>query len=568
MMTVCAASTGQVLEQIMAAIPDVGLGNGERRRIADALTTLFSIQANDRISIEHIGSGYSLSSKMFRVSVGGARAVLRAVTQPDASLAWQVDANRALASTGLGPELLHVGPKHLVQVYAYVDEEMPKWHTRVTPDMARNLAEKLRRLHATRRSATGVNPQISPSGLPNDCRARVSSVLNAEPWLALERRALRSLSSLECLMRAQCLAHNDLHVGNVLYDGTEFWFIDLEAIGLGEPFLDLAVISHMIARCDGMADAFLRAYFGRAPTPLENARLLIAKAVSALRYGISAFSNCGRHDGLLAVPTLPVRAYLDHDEAVHGPFDLSRDDGWYRLCTALLKQGFDYLTDPAFVPAMSLLTNGAAFWEDGELTAAGHSSQTSAFPASGPLEDGTLVALARLLRALARKRQGSCRHRPAGRPSIPHPLLRHHDELERLLQERAGSIPCHAGLSPDLLRTGHHDGFTRVWIEDDADISAGPAFLDAASIALHLDLPGEQERFLLTCLAGGAVSARVEALFEVTKQFARLRVATGLCPSARRMPEQRRAQVARQAQHTLDAPRYRQALELINGDAP
>jgi aminoglycoside phosphotransferase (APT) family kinase protein len=456
----------------------------------------------------------------------------------------------------------------LVQVYAYVDEEMPKWHTRVTPDMARNLAEKLRRLHATPHSEIGVNPQISPSGLPNDSRARVSAVLNAEPRFGLERRALRSLNRLERLMRAQCLAHNDLHVGNVIYDGTEFWLIDLEAIGLGEPFLDLAVISHMIARCEGMEDAFLHAYFGRPPTPLENARLLIIKAVSALRYGISSFSNCERHNGLWAEPTLPVPAYLDHDEAVHGPFDLSRDDGWYRLCTALLKQGFDYLTDPAFVPAMSLLTNGAPFWDDGEFTLAGHSSPNSTFPASGPLEDGTLVALARLLRALARTREGSHRQPPASRPSVPHPLRRHHDELERLLQEHAGSVPCHAGLSPDLLRTGHHGGFTRVWIEGGADMGAGPAFLDAASIALHLDLPGEQERFLLTCLAGGAVSARAEALFEVTKQFARLRIATGLCPSARRVPEHRRAQVARQARYTLDASRYRRALELINGDTP
>lgn len=566
-MSIRAATTGEITERIVTAIPDVGFRNAERRRIADALATLFTIQADDRIHIEHIGSGYSLSSKMFLVSIGGTRAVLRAVTQADASLAWQTDANRALARAGLSPELLHVGPNHLVHIHAYVDEEMPKWHTRVTPDMARNLANKLRRLHATAPGVIAATPRTSPSGLPGDSRERVSAILDAEPRFALERRALRCLSGLERLMRTQCLAHNDLHVGNVLYDGADFWLIDLEAIGPGEPFLDLAVISHMIARCEGMEKEFLHAYLGRAPTPLEDARLLIAKTVSALRYGISSFSNCERHDGLSAVPTLPLRAYLDHDEALHGPFDLSRDDGWYRLCTALLKQGFEYLTNPAFVPAMSLLTDGAAFWGDRDFMAAGHCCQTSSFPASGPLEDGALVALARLLRSVARTR-GEALQSPSASPrSVSHPLLHHHDEVQGLLQEHAESASCHGGLSPDLLRTGHHGGLSRVWINGDARLSTGPAFLDSASISLHLDLPEEQERFLLTSLTGGAVNIRAEAVFEVTKQFARLRIATGLCPSASRMPEQRRAQIARQAQHALDAPRYRWALGLINGDA-
>jgi aminoglycoside phosphotransferase (APT) family kinase protein len=540
-MTPGAAIAREPASPIEAAIPDIGLSRDDRVRLGVALTAAFGDLGGAAIAIRQMSGGFSLSSKMFDVEIGGRRGVVRLVVRPDRSLDWQAEACRLLAAEGLGPRPLHISADGRVQVLAYIADESPKWHARMRPGMAETLARALRRLHGIDRRRGHANLEIAPSGLPHDSRARVSAVLDAMPGFEFVRLALDTLGVMERRLGAPCIAHNDLHAGNVLFDGAAFHFIDLEAIGFGEPSLDLAVLCHTIARNPGVEEAFLRTYFGGPLTDAASSRLLLAKTVSALRYGISSFSNCTGHAGLADVDIAAIRTYADHDDAAHGGVDLSTDAGWYRLCLMLLKLGFDYATGPDFAPAMAVLTPGHPVWVSDRAPDDDGPPRLTEVGGPGGAE---LIAVARLLRDITGSGGGRSTERARPLPGF--------EELTALLGGGATAWPCHGALSPAHILIAEEGGLCRAWLaaRETPASASGPPFVDLAMLSLHLELSPAKELFLLSCLSGGAVTPRRQAIYLLTKQAARERLLAGLCETSRDLPPARLARIARASEET------------------
>ena len=79
------------------------------------------------------------------------------------------------------------------------------------------------------------------------------------------------------LVLASC--HNDLNPGNVLTDGTRSWLVDWDSAGLNDPMFDVGSIVHWFRLDRDREQALMHAYFDRAPTEIERAKLTLMKQV-------------------------------------------------------------------------------------------------------------------------------------------------------------------------------------------------------------------------------------------------------------------------------------------------
>lgn len=97
-------------------------------------------------------------------------------------------------------------------------------------------------------------------------------VAAAEPIKAILARATIPLSPCHC----------DPLCENFLDDGTLMWIVDWEYSGMNDPLWDLGDLS-VEAGMDAEQDReMMTAYFGRAPTPAEEGRMVIYKAMCDL----------------------------------------------------------------------------------------------------------------------------------------------------------------------------------------------------------------------------------------------------------------------------------------------
>ncbi len=73
--------------------------------------------------------------------------------------------------------------------------------------------------------------------------------------------------------------HNDLNPGNVLHDGTRPWLVDWDGACMNDPMFDVASALLWFRLADAAERDLLQAYFDRAPTVLEIAKLELMKHV-------------------------------------------------------------------------------------------------------------------------------------------------------------------------------------------------------------------------------------------------------------------------------------------------
>lgn len=84
------------------------------------------------------------------------------------------------------------------------------------------------------------------------------------------------------------LAHNDLHFGNILHDGSRFWIIDWDNAGLSDPMFDLACYINFFIFDANTESAFVRAY-DPTFTKQDYAKLEQMKSFAKGYYGIGVY---------------------------------------------------------------------------------------------------------------------------------------------------------------------------------------------------------------------------------------------------------------------------------------
>ena len=169
----------------------------------------------------------------------------------------ELAALNAISSTRLAPPLAYFSATTGDMITRFISGRHLTQTDLAEPATVDKVAAAMRKVHSL---------EIPFESCPySDITSRLQAAKESGVWLphALPRLlrillgARRKLDRDAAKYRGLC--HNDLFVGNVLYDGS-IWLIDWECAAMGDIFFDLACV------CSGLSRArkgtFLRAYFG------------------------------------------------------------------------------------------------------------------------------------------------------------------------------------------------------------------------------------------------------------------------------------------------------------------
>ena len=209
---------------------------------------------------EVLGGG--ITNHNVKVEVDGESFVLR-IGGKDAELLGidrrhEVEATRAAAAVGVGPEVVAVIEPEGWLVTRFLEGEIPPPERMREPDMLRRVAGALRAVHA----APPVGGRFDSFRVVEDYRStafeRGAPVPPAYAWARQVARRIERLRR----PAPERSCHNDLLNANFIDDGTRLRIVDWEYAGRGDVFFDLAnfAVNHEL---DPPArEALLLAYFG------------------------------------------------------------------------------------------------------------------------------------------------------------------------------------------------------------------------------------------------------------------------------------------------------------------
>ncbi len=220
-------------------------------------------------TIRPVGAGQS-GAGVYRLDGPAGRFVVKRTPASEPEAAWQrsVAVQRAAASAGVAPTVVHADSSHRVVVSEAIDDRgwAPYYGQPATHDAAMTLlGATIRRLHAlpisldvpAARAQTFVR-QIQQAAnathpLPEWVNATVDALFDEVPPPS---------------DRDPVLSHNDLNPSNLVFDGTRLMLLDWQTAAVNDPYYDLALVS-VFSRMD--ADAcgrLLTAYAGEAVSVL------------------------------------------------------------------------------------------------------------------------------------------------------------------------------------------------------------------------------------------------------------------------------------------------------------
>ena len=194
----------------------------------------------------------------------------------------------------------------------------------------------------------------------DDAFAELTAGAHALPRLVeelLPRYAATKVALTAHLTLAPC--HNDLNPGNVLTDGARLWLVDWDSAALGDPMYDLAGLIHWFGLDDARTAAFLTAYFGRAPTAHEAAKLQLMEQVSWCAYTLIFLQISSGPDGfgdVDAIPRTSLPSFVDAlGELRRGELQLQHVAARRRLALVMANQSLNAMDKPVFHAAMQQL---------------------------------------------------------------------------------------------------------------------------------------------------------------------------------------------------------------------
>ncbi len=209
--------------------------------------------------VEVLGGG--ITNHNLKVEVDGERFVLRVAGRDTALLGIdrevELEATRAAAAAGIGPEVVAFVEPEGWLVTRFLDGEMPPLERMGEPELLRRVAQALRAFH----DGPPIRGTFDSFRIVETYRQtaldRGGAVPPAFVWaqaVAARIEEERGGDPVPC--------HNDLLNANFLDDGEHLWIVDWEYAGMGDRFFDLAnfSINHELD-CDARRE-LLEAYFG------------------------------------------------------------------------------------------------------------------------------------------------------------------------------------------------------------------------------------------------------------------------------------------------------------------
>lgn len=328
----------------------------KQQAVARALQATFGVDAAE--SISRVSGGLS-GAGTWRIVVGGIDYLLRIETARDeirdparhyACLAIASDAEVA-------PRLHFADPDTGVAIVDFVTmAPLQSGNADWRPKYIRSLGEVLRRQHAAPAFPPLVDYMDGVAGLI-DTFLKLGILEEA----ATEELFARYAEIHEVYPRNaadQVASHNDLNGRNVLWDGTRVWFVDWEVAFQADRYGDLASLANLAARTPDEEAWLSTAYFGRPPTPYEQARLTVMRQVNHVFYGMVMLNYaageqpgvCYRGATIEAPPLAEIHAALGA-----GTYPLETFEGRTLYGRSRLKAALEGLRAPGFAEALKIV---------------------------------------------------------------------------------------------------------------------------------------------------------------------------------------------------------------------
>jgi len=259
------------------------------------------------------------------------------------------------AEAGLAPAVRHADPDSGVTITAFVEgRPLAEGYEVPRATMICAAGDLVRRLHAT--------PPFPPLVDYMDGMAAVIGELRTTGLIA-EGALETELAGYDALDRAyrglrpeQVSSHNDLNPRNILHDGVKLWLIDWESAFLADRYVDLASLANVMVRDVTELDLLTAAYFGRAATEAEVARLFLARQVNHVFYGVMFLSGAAAERPGARIAPEAVEADLAdiHQALSEGRFELDAWEGRLAYGLARLRAAGSNLASPLFAEAVRL----------------------------------------------------------------------------------------------------------------------------------------------------------------------------------------------------------------------
>jgi aminoglycoside phosphotransferase (APT) family kinase protein len=297
--------------------------------VSAALVRLGLAQPGQRLSFERLAGG--VSSDIWRVELDrGPVCVKRALPKLRVEQDWFAPVERnayeaawmrsaAAVVPEAVPELLGQDAGAGVLVMAYLDPARHRlWKSelrdgRAQPEVARDLGERLVRIHA----ATADDPEVSAEFATD----RIFFDIRLEPYLVATGKkhpdraaALQALVGTTATTR-RCLVHGDVSPKNILIGPEGPVFLDAECAWFGDPAFDLAFcLNHLLLKClwtPGTRAGFLRCFDALTASYLAGVAWEPAARLEARTARLLPGLFLGRVDGKSPVEYLTAAADKD-----------------------------------------------------------------------------------------------------------------------------------------------------------------------------------------------------------------------------------------------------------------
>lgn len=146
-------------------------------------------------------------------------------------------------------------------------------------------------------------------------------------------------------------SHNDLHPGNVLFDGTRAWIVDWEAAFAADRFVDLAAMLNFFAADGAEETLIVETYLGRPASRCERARLFLMRQVNRLFYAAILISMAARErPGLrITVDELTTPRFAEARPAMA---TIPTAEGRQRFGCVFMSEALHEMHSPAFEDAL------------------------------------------------------------------------------------------------------------------------------------------------------------------------------------------------------------------------
>jgi hypothetical protein len=172
------------------------------------------------------------------------------------------------------------------------------------------------------------------------------------------KKYLADIASIQQLLlphltKAPC--HNDLNIGNVLFDGSKTWLIDWEAAGIEDPFFDLATVCNQFAFNRRMADIFIKTYFDQTPTQYQQAKLFLMRQI-VYHYQAVHFLNYAASAGKIIVDAAVPDLYEWHLGYNQGFYQLTTTDDFLRYGLVQAKSAIAEINSKDFLKAKMIMS--------------------------------------------------------------------------------------------------------------------------------------------------------------------------------------------------------------------